>query len=194
MTSSATGLWSLPFRSRNVEVMEEVCKYIEETGQSLECLQDFPRMKQLFLRHNTTPVQPLFSPKGNRVTSQRNFLTDDYLERIQLLGFNINVCTLVTKWMHCQWPLSRSLLIDTESNHLVLKSLLLLSGQQISWRLLPVLRLGTLKNLQSWRGDTERSHTDSNSVGNTGAEPHPQWITHTESRGQKHRACKWHQK
>lgn len=83
-------------------VMEEIRKYVEGTGKSLECLQDFPRVKQLFLRYNTTlpstaPVQRLFSQKGNLVTSQRNFLTDDYFERIQLLRYNSNVCTLATE-------------------------------------------------------------------------------------------------
>lgn len=79
-------------------VMEEVRKYVEGSGKSLDCLQDFPRVKQLFLKYNTTlpsaaPVQRLFSQKGNLVTSQRNFLTDDYFERIQLLRYNRNVCT-----------------------------------------------------------------------------------------------------
>lgn len=83
-------------------VMEEIRKYVEGTGKSLECLQDFPRMKQLFLKYNTTlpstaPIQRLFSQKGNLVTSQRNFLTDDYFERIQLLRYNSNVCTLATE-------------------------------------------------------------------------------------------------
>ncbi|XP_033945008.1 uncharacterized protein zbedx [Pseudochaenichthys georgianus] len=83
-------------------VMEEIRKYVEGTGKSLECLQDFPRMKQLFLKYNTTlpstaPIQRLFSQKGNLVTSQRNFLTDDYFERIQLLRYNGNVCTLATE-------------------------------------------------------------------------------------------------
>lgn len=86
-------------------VMEEIRKYVEGTGKSLECLQDFPRVKQLFLRYNTTlpstaPVQRLFSQKGNLVTSQRNFLTDDYFERIQLLRYNSNVCTLATEDIH----------------------------------------------------------------------------------------------
>lgn len=86
-------------------VMEEIRKYVEGTGKSLECLQDFPRMKQLFLRYNTTlpstaPVQRLFSQKGNLVTSQRNFLTDDYFERIQLLRYNSNVCTSATEGIH----------------------------------------------------------------------------------------------
>uniref|UniRef100_UPI0037E80847 uncharacterized protein zbedx isoform X2 n=1 Tax=Semicossyphus pulcher TaxID=241346 RepID=UPI0037E80847 len=83
-------------------VMEEVQKYIEGKGKSLECLQDFPRVKQLFLKYNTTlpstaPVQRLFSQKGNLVTSQRNFLTDDYFERIQLLRYNSSVCSLFTE-------------------------------------------------------------------------------------------------
>ncbi|XP_047214192.1 uncharacterized protein LOC124863765 [Girardinichthys multiradiatus] len=83
-------------------VMEEIRKYVEGTGKSLECLQDFPRVKQLFLKYNTTlpssaPVQRLFSQKGNLMTSQRNFLTDDYFERIQLLRYNSNVCPLMTE-------------------------------------------------------------------------------------------------
>lgn len=83
-------------------VMEEIRKYVEGTGKSLECLQDFPRVKQLFLKHNTTlpstaPVQRLFGQKGNLLISQRNFLTDDYFERIQLLRYNSNVCPLVTE-------------------------------------------------------------------------------------------------
>ncbi|XP_034568014.1 uncharacterized protein zgc:161969 isoform X4 [Notolabrus celidotus] len=82
-------------------VMAEIQKYLEGKGKSLECLQDFPRVKQLFLKYNTTlpstaPVQRLFSQKGNLVTSQRNFLTDDYFERIQLLRYNSKVCTLDT--------------------------------------------------------------------------------------------------
>lgn len=81
--------------------MEEVRRYVEGTGKSLECLQDFPRVKQLFLRYNTTlpstaPLQRLFSQKGNLATSQRNFLTDDYFEHVQLLRYNSNICSLVT--------------------------------------------------------------------------------------------------
>ncbi|XP_072224584.1 uncharacterized protein zbedx [Leuresthes tenuis] len=83
-------------------VMDEIRKYVEGTGKSLECLQDFPRVKHLFLKYNTTlpstaPVQRLFSQKGNLVTSQRNFLTDDYFERIQLLRYNSNVCSWITE-------------------------------------------------------------------------------------------------
>lgn len=83
-------------------VMEEIQKYIEGKGKSLECLQEFPRVKQLFLKYNTTlpstaPVQRLFSQKGNLVTTQRNFLTDDYFERVQLLRYNSKVCTLVSE-------------------------------------------------------------------------------------------------
>ncbi|XP_061556179.1 uncharacterized protein zgc:161969 isoform X2 [Phycodurus eques] len=81
-------------------VTEEIRKYVEGTGKSLECLQDFPRVKQLFLKYNTTlpstaPIQRLFREKGNLATSQRNFLTDDYFERLQLLRYNINVCSVL---------------------------------------------------------------------------------------------------
>ncbi|KAF7648292.1 hypothetical protein LDENG_00159160 [Lucifuga dentata] len=89
-------------QSQQRGVNEEIHKYIEGTGKSLSCLQEFPRVKQLFLKYNTTlpstaPVQRLFSQKGNLVTSQRNFLTDDYFERIQLLRYNSNVCSLLTE-------------------------------------------------------------------------------------------------
>lgn len=88
-------------------VMEEVRKYVEGSGKSLDCLQDFPRVKQLFLKYNTTlpsaaPVQRLFSQKGNLVTSQRNILTDDYFERIQLLRYNRNLCAGATQRTHFQ--------------------------------------------------------------------------------------------
>ncbi|XP_077474228.1 uncharacterized protein zbedx isoform X1 [Stigmatopora argus] len=81
-------------------VTEEIRKYVEGTGKSLECLQDFPRVKQLFLKYNTTlpstaPIQRLFSEMGNVATTQRNILTDDYFERIQLLRYNINVCSVL---------------------------------------------------------------------------------------------------
>uniref|UniRef100_A0A3Q2NS65 Uncharacterized LOC105933045 n=1 Tax=Fundulus heteroclitus TaxID=8078 RepID=A0A3Q2NS65_FUNHE len=83
-------------------VTEEIRRYVEGTGKSLECLQDFPRVKQLFLKYNTTlpstaPIQRLFSQKGNLMSSQRNFLTDDYFERVQLLRYNSSVCPLVTE-------------------------------------------------------------------------------------------------
>ncbi|KAM9392065.1 uncharacterized protein zbedx [Pholidichthys leucotaenia] len=87
---------------QQVGVMDEVRKYVEGMGKSLECLQDFPRVKQLFLKYNTTlpstaPVQRLFSQKGNVVTSQKSFLSDDYFERIQLLRYNSNLCPLFTE-------------------------------------------------------------------------------------------------
>ncbi|XP_053708404.1 uncharacterized protein zgc:161969 [Synchiropus splendidus] len=78
-------------------VTEEIQKYIEGTGKALESLQDFPRVKQLFLKYNTplpstAPVQGLFSQKSNIVTSQRIFLTEDYFERLQLLRYNSSFC------------------------------------------------------------------------------------------------------
>ncbi|KAM6957781.1 uncharacterized protein zbedx [Aplochiton taeniatus] len=82
-------------------VVEEVRKYAEGTSKSLECLQDFPKVKQLFLKYNTTlpssaPVQRLFTHKEHLVMSQKNCLTDEYFERILLLRYNNSVCPLVT--------------------------------------------------------------------------------------------------
>ncbi|KAJ0001452.1 hypothetical protein NQD34_006472 [Periophthalmus magnuspinnatus] len=91
---------SVQVQSRTVT--EEIKKYVEGTGKTLECLQDFPRVKQLFLKYNTmlpstAPVQRLFSQKGNLVNCQRNVLTDGYFERIQLLKYNGHLYTATTK-------------------------------------------------------------------------------------------------
>lgn len=89
------------FHRKKRNVVDEVRKYAEGTSKSLECLQDFPKLKQLFLKYNTTlpssaPVQRLFAHKEHLVTSQRNCLTDDYFERVFLLRYNSSVCPLVT--------------------------------------------------------------------------------------------------
>ncbi|KAK7940294.1 hypothetical protein WMY93_003620 [Mugilogobius chulae] len=91
-----------PVQVQSRTVTEEIKKYVEGTGKTLECLQDFPRVKQLFLKYNTmlpstAPVQRLFSQKGNLVNCQRNVLTDGYFERIQLLKYNGHLCTTATK-------------------------------------------------------------------------------------------------
>ncbi|XP_072299531.1 uncharacterized protein zbedx [Eucyclogobius newberryi] len=91
-----------PVQVQSRTVTEEIKKYVEGTGKTLECLQDFPRVKQLFLKYNTmlpstAPVQRLFSQKGNLVNCQRNILTDGYFERIQLLKYNGHLFTAATK-------------------------------------------------------------------------------------------------
>ncbi|XP_033827202.1 uncharacterized protein zgc:161969 [Periophthalmus magnuspinnatus] len=91
-----------PVQVQSRTVTEEIKKYVEGTGKTLECLQDFPRVKQLFLKYNTmlpstAPVQRLFSQKGNLVNCQRNVLTDGYFERIQLLKYNGHLYTATTK-------------------------------------------------------------------------------------------------
>jgi len=80
--------------------MEEIRKYLEGSGKSLECLKDFPRVRRLFVKYNTTlpsavPVQRLFSHRGNLASPQRSTsLTDDFFERINLLRYNRTVCSL----------------------------------------------------------------------------------------------------
>ncbi|KAJ3601306.1 hypothetical protein NHX12_032278 [Muraenolepis orangiensis] len=81
-------------------VAEEIHKYLDGTGKSLECLRDFPRVRQLFVKYNTVlpsgaPVQRLFSHKANMASLQRSTsLNDDFFERINLLRYNSTVCSV----------------------------------------------------------------------------------------------------
>ncbi|XP_056436822.1 uncharacterized protein zgc:161969 [Gadus chalcogrammus] len=89
-------------RPEKLGAKEEIQKYLEGTGKSLECLKDFPRVRQLFIKYNTTlpsaaPVQRLFSHKANLAAPQRiTSLTDNFFERINLLRYNSTVCLLDT--------------------------------------------------------------------------------------------------
>lgn len=82
-----------PGGERLDEPAVEVWKYLETSSKSLESLRDFPRVRKLFVKYNTilpscTPVLRLFRHKGNLATTQSNRQTDEYFERVVLLGYN----------------------------------------------------------------------------------------------------------
>ncbi|XP_056606530.1 zinc finger BED domain-containing protein 4 [Triplophysa dalaica] len=77
---------------------EEVRIYLEGTNKDLLCLSEFPGVKKLFIKFNTTlpssvPVERLFSSGGNILTRKRSTLTDEQFERLLLLRYNSKVCT-----------------------------------------------------------------------------------------------------
>ncbi|KAK5855626.1 hypothetical protein PBY51_007288 [Eleginops maclovinus] len=74
-------------------VADEVRKFLEGTSKSLDCLNEFPKVKRLFLKYNTilpssAPVERLFSHGGNILTPQRNRLTDEHFEQVLLMRYN----------------------------------------------------------------------------------------------------------
>lgn len=80
---------------RSLEEPEaEVLKYLEGSNKSLGCLKDFPRVRKLFLKYNSTltsstAVQQLFSHKENLITPQCNRETEEYFQRVVLLQYNL---------------------------------------------------------------------------------------------------------
>ncbi|XP_051972372.1 zinc finger BED domain-containing protein 4-like [Xyrauchen texanus] len=86
-------------RDGNRGAAEEVRMYLEGTNKDLKCLDDFPRIKKVFIKFNTpltssTPVERLFSHDGNIITPKRNQLADEHFERVLLLRYNSKICSL----------------------------------------------------------------------------------------------------
>ncbi|KAJ8349113.1 hypothetical protein SKAU_G00277020 [Synaphobranchus kaupii] len=89
-------------RGTNSGPPEEVRKYLEGTNKKLGALEDFPTIKQVFIKYNTTlpssaAVERLFSHGGNLFTPQRNRMTDEHFEQVLLLRYNRKICTVAVE-------------------------------------------------------------------------------------------------
>ncbi|XP_060773195.1 uncharacterized protein LOC132883505 [Neoarius graeffei] len=76
---------------------EEVRRFLDDPAKSLDSLNAFPLVKQLFMKYNTTlpssaPVERLFSYGGNVLTSSRSRMSDDHMEQVLLLRYNRKFC------------------------------------------------------------------------------------------------------
>uniref|UniRef100_A0A9J8C1H8 BED-type domain-containing protein n=1 Tax=Cyprinus carpio carpio TaxID=630221 RepID=A0A9J8C1H8_CYPCA len=89
-------------RDGQQEAVEEVQKYLDGTNKELTCLNEFPGVKKIFIKFNTTllssaPVERLFSHGGNILTAKRSSLSDEHFEQVLLLRYNSNICTSAFK-------------------------------------------------------------------------------------------------
>ncbi|KAJ8403566.1 hypothetical protein AAFF_G00348920 [Aldrovandia affinis] len=89
-------------RGTNSGPPEEVRKYLEGTNKKLGALEDFPTIKQVFIKYNTTlpssaAVEHLFSHGGNLFTPQCNRMTDEHFEQVLLLRYNSKICTVAVE-------------------------------------------------------------------------------------------------
>ncbi|XP_073809273.1 uncharacterized protein isoform X2 [Danio rerio] len=78
------------------EAAEEVWLYLQGTKKDLKCLNEFPGVKKVFIKFNTTlpssaPVQQLFNSGGNNVNPKGNPLTDEQFEHVLLLRYNSKI-------------------------------------------------------------------------------------------------------
>lgn len=76
---------------------EEVRRFLDDTVKSMDSLNAFPLLKQLFMKYNTTlpssaPVEHLFCYGGNVLTSSRSRMSDDHMEQVLLLRYNRRFC------------------------------------------------------------------------------------------------------
>ena len=74
------------------DVEREVMEFLR-SAKSLECLDKFPKVKQLFLKFNTTipssaPVERLFSLGNVVFNPRRNRLSDDKFQQLLLMRYN----------------------------------------------------------------------------------------------------------
>ncbi|XP_043097798.1 E3 SUMO-protein ligase ZBED1 isoform X2 [Puntigrus tetrazona] len=80
------------------EAAEEVWLYLQGTNKDLKCLNEFPGVKKVFIKFNTTlpssaPVQQLFSNGSNIVTPKGHHLSDQHFEHVLLLRYNSKITT-----------------------------------------------------------------------------------------------------
>ncbi|XP_026117831.1 zinc finger BED domain-containing protein 1 isoform X1 [Carassius auratus] len=85
-------------KSGKREAAEQVWLYLQGTNKDLKCLNEFPGVKKVFIKFNTTlpssaPVQELFSNGSNIVTPKGHHLSDEHFERVLLLRYNSKITT-----------------------------------------------------------------------------------------------------
>lgn len=78
------------FNTKELSKPDEVDFYLRDPETSIEMLDKYPQIKQLFVKYNTTiptsaPVERLFSTAALILTVRRNRLSDSLLEMLILL-------------------------------------------------------------------------------------------------------------
>lgn len=71
----------------------EVLKYLDDSNTSIECLQHYPCVENVFLKYNTTipssaPVERLFSFGSIILNGRRGRLSDQNFEKLTLIKAN----------------------------------------------------------------------------------------------------------
>ena len=85
----------LSFDDRQPESRTELERYLSDKSKDLSMLDNYPTIKVLFQKHNTTlpssaPVERLFSTGSIVLTARRARLSDALLEHLTLLKVNPN--------------------------------------------------------------------------------------------------------
>ncbi len=86
----------LNFNATRNSKQEDVDLYLRELDTSIEILDKYPQIKQLFLKYNTpiptnAPVERLFSQAAVVLTVRRNRLSDILLEMLILLKISFSM-------------------------------------------------------------------------------------------------------
>lgn len=79
--------------SQNESEEEELQRFLKSKNSNVQMLNDFPKIKKLFIKYNTAlpssaSVERMFSVGGSVLTPQRGHLYDDIIEQQTLLKIN----------------------------------------------------------------------------------------------------------
>lgn len=83
-------------RSENEADLDEVDMYLRDKDQTIEMLDKYPQIKNLFVKYNTSiptsaPVERLFSTAAIVLIVRRNRLSDRLLEMLILLKIHLKL-------------------------------------------------------------------------------------------------------
>lgn len=78
---------------QNESEEEELQRFLKSNNCNIEMLNDYPKIKKLFIKYNTAlpssaSVERMFSVGGSVLTPQRGHLNDDTMEQQILLKIN----------------------------------------------------------------------------------------------------------